>query len=49
MKEILIKEQVRVIEDATRKAGKSKETALKFLKEAGIVSPSAINVSSKKK
>ena len=32
-----IKEQVRAIEKATEKASKSKEAALKFLKDAGII------------
>lgn len=32
-----IKEQVRAIERATENASKSKETALKFLKDAGII------------
>ncbi|MEO6674036.1 MAG: hypothetical protein ABIN93_11450 [Ginsengibacter sp.] len=37
-----IKEQVRTIEKATQNASKSKETALKFLKDAGILnSPAA--------
>lgn len=45
----LIKEQVRTIEKATQKAAKSKEAALQFLKEAGIISTSASTISKKKK
>ena len=36
-----IKEQVRAIERATENASKSKETALKFLKDAGIINRSS--------
>lgn len=35
-----INEQVKIIEKATKNASKSKESAIKFLKEAGIISAS---------
>jgi predicted deacylase len=45
-----IKEQVRTIEKATQNASKSKETALRFLKDAGILnSPTAKTNKSKDK
>jgi len=34
---IEVKEQVRIIRKAGKEAGKSKASALKFLKEAGII------------
>ena len=37
MTDILIKEQVKTIEKATREASKSKASALKFLQDAGII------------
>lgn len=37
MTDILIKEQVKTIEKATKAASKSKESALKFLQDAGII------------
>ncbi len=37
MTQTLIKEQINTIQKATEKAARSKETALKFLKEAGIL------------
>ena len=52
MTETAIKEQIKAIERATEKAMKSKETALKFLQDAGIIKTHAAaqtNNSSKKK
>jgi len=37
MTDHLVKEQVKTIEKATKEASKSKETALKFLQDAGII------------
>ena len=37
MTDILIKEQVKTIEKATKEASKSKESAIKFLQDAGII------------
>lgn len=37
MTQTLIKEQIKTIQTATAIASKSKETALKFLRDAGIV------------
>jgi hypothetical protein len=37
MTDTLIKEQIKTIEKATENALKSKESALKFLKDAGIL------------
>lgn len=46
----LIKEQVRAIERATENASKSKEAALKFLKDAGIINrPSRVSDKAKDK
>jgi hypothetical protein len=44
-----IKEQVRAIERATENASKSKETALKFLKDAGIITSPKSPVKAKAK
>jgi hypothetical protein len=41
----LIKEQIRTIEKATQTASKSKESALKFLKDAGIINNTSKNIS----
>lgn len=50
MTQTLIQEQINTIKKATKKASKSKESALRFLKDAGIVMPrSASKPSSKKK
>jgi hypothetical protein len=49
MTDTLIKEQVRTIEKATKNAAKSKESALQFLKEAGIIKSSALSPAKKKK
>ena len=50
MTQTLIQEQINIIKKATKKASKSKESALRFLKDAGIVMPrSASKPSSKKK
>ena len=38
-----IKEQIRTIEKATHTASKSKESALKFLKDAGIINTPSTN------
>lgn len=38
-----IKEQVKTIEKATKSASQSKETALRFLKDAGIINSPAAN------
>jgi hypothetical protein len=48
MTDTMIKEQVRTIEKATQKAARSKESALKFLKDAGIIT-TPISATSKKK
>jgi hypothetical protein len=48
MTDKFIKEQIRVIEKATANASQSKETAIKFLKDAGILSRPEINSSSAK-
>lgn len=37
MTQVLIQEQVKTIEKATKSASKSKERALQFLKDAGIL------------
>jgi hypothetical protein len=37
MTDTFVKEQIRVIEEATKAASQSKETALRFLEEAGII------------
>lgn len=37
MTDTLVKEQVRIIEKATKDASQSKETAVRFLQEAGII------------
>ncbi len=37
MTDILITEQVKIIEKATKTASQSKESAVKFLEEAGII------------
>lgn len=50
MTDISIKEQVRTIEKATQHAAKSKESALQFLKDAGIIpAPSSTAAAKKKK
>lgn len=50
MTQTLIKEQINTIQKATKKASKSKESALQFLKDAGItVTPSNAKPSAKKK
>jgi hypothetical protein len=54
MTDILIKEQVKTIEKATREASRSKANALKFLQDAGIIEkkndrPLSSTVDSKKK
>jgi hypothetical protein len=55
MTDRLIIEQVKTIEKATKEASKSKETALKFLQDAGIIEKrnghnhSSANDSKKKK
>lgn len=41
MTSTLIQEQIRAIEKATQNALKSKESALKFLKDAGIINTSS--------
>ncbi len=43
-----IKEQVRTIEKATQNASKSKEIALKFLKDAGIINSPAVDTNKPK-
>lgn len=45
MTDKFIKEQIRVIEKATANASQSKETAIKFLKDAGILSGQESNSS----
>lgn len=45
----LIKEQVKIIENATKAASKSKESAIKFLKDAGIITPHRAKVLSTQK
>lgn len=37
MSDAFVNEQVRIIEEATKEAAKSKEAALRFLKDAGII------------
>jgi len=37
MTDILVEEQIKVIKRATKTASKSKETAIRFLEEAGII------------
>ncbi|MFC0776008.1 MULTISPECIES: hypothetical protein [Terrimonas] len=52
MTQTLIQDQIRTIQKATENAAKSKEAALQFLKEAGIVKrepTSAVNRDDKKK
>jgi hypothetical protein len=49
MTDIHIKEQVRTIEKATQNAVKSKEAALQFLRDAGIIPTPPSNIASKKK
>ncbi len=48
MTDFAIKEQIKAIKKATDKASKSKESALKFLVDAGIIKAEK-NTSSKKK
>jgi hypothetical protein len=48
MTDKLIKEQIRAIEKATKSAAGSKETALKFLQDAGIVKNTADKPKKKK-
>lgn len=47
MTDSIIKEQVKVIQRATENALKSKETALKFLEDAGIIKHASDNSSKK--
>lgn len=49
MTEIAIKEQIATIKNATKKASASKETAIKFLTEAGILKADTIKRDSRKK
>lgn len=49
MTDSMIKEQVRTIEKATEKAARSKESAIKFLQDAGIITAPASSTSKKKK
>jgi hypothetical protein len=49
MTDTRIKEQVRTIEKATQNAARSRETALQFLKDAGIIPKLSSNAASKKK
>ncbi len=49
MTDTMIKDQVRTIEKATEKATRSKESALKFLQDAGIITTPASSTSKKKK
>ncbi|HEV7330449.1 MAG TPA: hypothetical protein VGN63_05360 [Flavisolibacter sp.] len=49
MTAISIKEQVRTIEKATQNAAKSKESALKFLRDAGILPATTSTKATKKK
>ena len=44
-----INEQIRIIEKATQIAVKSKATAIKFLKESGIIPPTSTPAVPKKK
>jgi len=49
MTEIAIQEQIATIKNATKKASASKETAIKFLTEAGILKAGTTKRSSRKK
>jgi hypothetical protein len=49
MTEIAIREQIATIKNATKKASASKETAIKFLTEAGILKTGTVKGNSRKK
>jgi len=49
MTDIAIQEQITTIKNATKKASASKETAINFLTEAGILKAGTIKRNSKKK
>ena len=49
MTDTIIKDQIRTIERATQTAVKSKDAAIKFLKESGIITTSSIPAVPKKK
>jgi hypothetical protein len=49
MTQTLIQEQINTIKKATKKASESKQSALRFLKDAGIVMPKPASKSSSKK
>jgi hypothetical protein len=49
MTEIAIQEQIKTIKNATKKALASKETAIKFLTEAGILKAATAKRDSRKK
>lgn len=49
MTEIAIQEQITTIKNATKKASASKETAIKFLTEAGILKANIPKPSNRKK
>jgi hypothetical protein len=49
MTDTSIKEQIRAIEKATQNAVKSKSSAMKFLKESGIVTTTSTSDPKKKK
>ncbi len=49
MTDSAVKAQIKTIKDATKKASKSKESALKFLSDAGILTVIQESTSRKKK
>lgn len=49
MTETVVKQQIKTIERATQNAVKSKDSALRFLQEAGIVKAAGSTVLPKKK
>jgi len=44
-----VKENIEILERATKKASKNKKTAIKFLRDAGILRDEDIKASKKKK